>query len=332
MSSSSKATFRLSKKLTKKQVPISVAYDTLLAKSKLHAKRSLEAHKIGLDVECQLWAATALELLAKAQLASIHPSLVVEAENINSLLEANGISTGTVIRTITAYVAYARLKHTVPHFSTPVHDECKKLADRRNAELHSGDAACAEMHKDVWEGNFWNAAELILSSMDLDLKDWLGADSKAPSSLLKQHRDAEKKAAIQRVQHHAMLFKKTPQGKLGKAKFAELVEETAKVDTEKYMKQFRYLYVKYWLHKCPSCGAFGIAAGDEAWEELAEDQSYADPGYEIIEHGYSPSEFYCPTCELSLVGDTAVWSAGLTDAHVEEVEEEIIYGPEYGND
>lgn len=332
MSNSSLDPLKLSKKSKKAQVPTAIAHEALFAKSKLHAKRSLEANEAGFDVECQLWAATSLELLAKAQLALIHPSLVVEADNPNSLLEANGISTGTNIRTINASVAYARLKHTVPHFSTPVHDECKKLADRRNAELHSGDAACAAMPKEAWEGNFWNAADLILSSMDLELKDWLGADSKAPQSLLKEHRLAVKKAALQRVKHHAAEFKNTPKGKFGKAKFEELVKETVKVDPEKYIGQFRYLYVKYWHHKCPACATYGVAAGDETWEEPAEDQSNADYGYEIIEHGYSPSEFYCPTCELSLVGDTAVGVAGITDSFIEECEEEIEYEPDYGND
>ncbi len=332
MSNSSEDPLKLSKKGKRAPVPSAIAHEALFAKSKLHAKRSLEAKEAGLDVECQLWAATALELLAKAQLAHIHPSLVVEAENPNSLLEANGISTGTAIRTIKASVAYARLKHTVPHFSTPVHDECKKLADRRNAELHSGDAACAAMPKEAWEGDFWNAADLILGSMDFELKDWLGADSKAPQSLLKEHRLAEKKAALQRVKHHAAEFKNTSLGRLGKIKFKELVEETVRVDPEKYMSQFRYLYVKYWHQKCPACSTYGIAAGDEAWEEPSEDQSGADYGYEIIERGYTPSEFYCPTCELSLVGDTAVGVTGIIDTFIEECEEEIEYEPDYGND
>lgn len=333
MSGTGKGDFlKLTKKKKRAPTPIAISHDALLAKSKLHAKRSLEAKKVGLDVECQLWAATALELLAKSQLASIHPSLVVESDNPNSLLKANGISTGTVIRTINASVAYARLKHSVPHFSTPVHDECKKLAERRNAELHSGDAACAAMPKETWEGDFWNAADLILNSMDLDLKEWLGADSKAPASLLKDYRQAEKQAALQRVKHHAELFKNSPQGKLGKAKFEKLVDETSKVDPEKYMNQFRYLYTKYWHHKCPSCATFGIAAGDQAWEEPTEDQSNAEYGYEIIERGYMPSEFHCPACELSLVGDIGISAAGINDVYVEECEEEIEYEPDYGND
>lgn len=137
MSGANKDFFKISR-IGGKLPPAALSHDALLAKSKLMAKRSVEAKQVEQDTDCQLWAAASLELLAKAQLAGIHPSLVVDAENLNSLLEANGISTGTVVRTVSAVVAYARLKHTVLHFSTPVFEECKKLAERRKRrELHS---------------------------------------------------------------------------------------------------------------------------------------------------------------------------------------------------
>jgi hypothetical protein len=90
-------------------VPTAISHQALLVKSKLFAKRSIDAKETGLESECQLWAAGALELLAKAQLASIHPCLVVEPHNPNSLLEACGVSTMTKVRTIDASVAYVRL-------------------------------------------------------------------------------------------------------------------------------------------------------------------------------------------------------------------------------
>lgn len=329
-SNSSKDFFKISKRGDKLQPPTALSHEALLAKSKLMAKRSVEAKNEGQETDCQLWAAGALELLAKAQLSGIHPSLIVEADNTNSLLEANGISTGTPVRTIGAAVAYARLKHTVPQFSTPVFEECKKLAERRNAELHSGDAACAAMPYEAWEGDFWNAADLILKSMDTDLQEWLGADAKAPRALLKAHRQAEANAAKQRVKHHVSEFKKTEKGKLGKEKFSLLVEETKNLPID--IKAFHYFYANYWHHKCPACKTYGVAAGDEDWEDLAEDQSEASHGYLIVERAYTPSEFHCPTCKLSLVGDTAVNSADIKEPHIETNEEEIKYEPEYGND
>lgn len=332
MSSVNKDFFKVSKKSKKLQAPTAITHEALLAKSKVHAKRSIEAKSQGQETECQLWAATSLELLAKAQLAGIHPSLVVEVEkgNLNTLLEASGVPTGTPVKSIGAAEAYARLKHTVANFTTPVFAECKKLADRRNAELHSGEAACAAVRYDAWEGDFWNAADLILASMDMDLGEWLGADAKAPKDLLKAHRAAVKKLAAQRVKHHAELFKASPSGKLSRAKFAELVAQTLKASPN--LSAFHYIYSEYWHKECPSCKTWGFAGGDEEWEEPMQDQSEADHGYQIIERSYSPSEFHCPTCGLSLVGNLAVNAAGIVDSHVTETEEEIKFEPEYGND
>ena len=322
--------FKISKKGTRMAVPIALSYDALLAKSKLLAKRCVDAKQASLETECQLWAAGALELLAKAHLAGIHPSLVVESENTNSLLEACGIHTSTKVRTINASVAYARLNHTVSHFSTPVIESCKKLADRRNAELHSGEAACAAMPYDGWEGDFWNAADLILKSMDMDLQEWLGADAKAPKALLKAHRQAETNAAKQRVIHHASEFKKTANGRLGRDKFKLFRADTLKLPTD--YSDFHYLYSNYWRHECPACKTWGTTAGDLTWEDKAEDQDEADYGYEIIERAFSPSEFHCPTCGLSLVGDAAVSAAGIIEDFIETKEIEIKYEPDYGND
>lgn len=199
-----------------------------------------------------------------------------------------------------------------------------------NAELHSGEAACAAMPFEAWEGDFWNAADLILKSMDMDLKEWLGADFKAPKALLKAHRQAEVNAAKQRVIHHASEFKKTENGKLGRDKFKLFKAQTLQRPIG--YKDFHYLYSQTWHHECPACKTWGAAAGDLVWEDKAEEQDEADYGYEIIEKGFSPSEFFCPTCGLSLVGDDAVNAVGINDEFIETKEVEIKYEPDYGND
>lgn len=311
-------------------VPTAISHRALLDKSKLFAKRSIDAKETGLESECQLWAAGALELLAKAQLASIHPCLVVEPQNPNSMLEACGISTTTKVRTIDASLAYVRLTHTVNNFTTPVMEVCKQLANRRNAELHSGDAACAAMPYDSWEGDFWNAADLILQSMDMDLQEWLGADAKAPNALLRAYRHAEVHAAKQRVKQHASLFKESPNGKLGRDKLKAFLANTHNLPIDRSL--FRYLYSDYWKHDCPSCGGSAFVAGDLSWEDKAEDQVDATYGEEVIERGYTASEFHCPTCGLALIGSIALLAANIEEEHIEVSIEEISYEPEYGND
>ena len=311
-------------------VPPAISHQALLDKSKLFAKRSIDAKEASLDSECQLWAAGALELLAKAQLASIHPCLVVEPHNPNSMLEACGVSTTTKVRTIDASAAYVRLIHTVENFTTPVMEGCKQLANRRNAELHSGDAACAGIPYDRWEGDFWNAADLILKSMNMDLQEWLGADGKAPQALLKAYRHAEVRAAKQRVKQYSLQFKDSESGKLTREKLKGFLDGTHRlpIDTD----LFRYVYSEYWRHECPACKSCGFVGGDLSWEERAEDQDDADYGEEVIERGYTASEFHCPTCRLALIGGVALQAADIEEEHIEVSTEEISYEPEYGND
>lgn len=114
--------------------------------------------------------------------------------------------------------------------------------------------------------------------------------------MLKAYRQAEAKAAKQRVKHHASEFKKSEQGKLGKEKFAVLVAETEKRPVD--MKTFHYLYAQYWYQECPSCRTNGVAAGDEWLEEPADDQSEAEHGFHIVEHIYSPLRVSLPNLRL----------------------------------
>lgn len=314
-------------------LPAALSHEGLLGKSRIHAQRALAAKNAGIDDEFQLWAALALELLAKASLSAIHPSLIVESENTNSLLEACGVPTGTVVRTIKAQDAYARLKHTVQHFGTPAFDGCRKLADRRNAELHSGEAAFGTVPPATWEGPFWNSAELILDSMNLSLDEWLGVNAKTPKQVLKTMRKAKKDAALERIKHAIEAFKKRPDGqKRGKGEMEELRVTSQGIRPYASHEQFHYLLDAYWLGECPACKCFGVVGGDATYEGPADDQSDADEGFEIVESGYNPVEFHCPTCGLALAGEEALSAAGMTDEHVETTEQEIEYGPEYGND
>ncbi len=314
--------------------PTAVSFSSLLDKSRLLAKRGLASKATGDITEYQLWAAFSLEILAKAQLAGIHPTLVAESDNPNSLLEACGISTDTAVKTISASVAYARLRHTVTGFTTVVQAECRKLSERRNAELHSGDAACASLPLQAWEGDFWNAAEIILESMDMDLARWLGADSTLPAHLLEGYRAAKKEAAIQRIKQFGDTFSQTPEGKAKGRKREEYLMRSPALLTPAYAGQqaMRYIYNRYWTHGCPACQCWAVVGGDLNWSESADDQSDAEPGEELIDKEFSSEELYCPSCKLSLVGVEALEAGNVPEVMEETVAEEISYEPEYGND
>jgi hypothetical protein len=161
--------------MTLKPVPAALTKEGLLGKSKLYIRRAFRAREAEEFDEYQLWASLAVELLGKAALAGIHPSLVADPTHFESLSAASGLHIGVDLKTITAKTLYTRLRHVTKYFDTRVQEFCDQLSLRRNAELHSGEAPFQQMRLEVWEGQYWHAAQIILDVMKSSLDEWLGA-------------------------------------------------------------------------------------------------------------------------------------------------------------
>lgn len=314
-----------------KQVPPAISAEALLGKSRLYASRALQA-KASKDSEVyQIWAALALELLGKAQLAGIHPCLVVETDNTNSLLESCGIETDSKVKTISAHVVFARLKHTVEKFGTPHAKACENISSRRNIELHSGQAAFAGMVDKDWEGQFWSTAQLILTSMGLELEDWVGSDSKIPATLARDFRTIKIEAAKHRIANARADFLSPGDKKRSKKELEALREQSKAFYWYTYRESFRYsLLDSYWDIPCPACECKGFLGGDKVHEEVI-DQDH-ESGYETVERYFTPAEFYCPSCDLRLDGAEEMEAAEFEEEYTDQDEREIEYEPDYGND
>ncbi len=273
-----------------------------------------------------------MEILAKAALASVHPSLIVGSQkNPNSILIAAGFEVNLRVATIGADGAYVRLKHTAaPRFNNEVYEFCKSMAEMRNAHLHSGELPFQGRLTDTWESRFWHACEIVLESMDTSLEEWLGGNNaQQPKALIAAAYEAKLAAAKQRIFESAAAFKQDH----SKVKDRErLIEESKKVRPRLYADWFRRPLDFYWLEKCPACTAYAIAGGDQIFESLADDQDDAEEGMELVEHGFSTEELHCPTCRLTLRGEEDLAAANIDIEHVEQEEREIQYEPEYGND
>lgn len=318
-------------KKPRKDIASAIAFEALLSKSKLYAIRALHAKASKEPEVYQMWAALALELLGKAQLASIHPCLVVETDNTNSLLEACGIETDSKVKTISAHVVFARLKHTVDKFGTPHAKACEHISSRRNIELHSGQAAFVGMADKDWEGQFWSTAQLILTSMDMELESWVGSDSKIPATLASEFRTIKVEAARQRIADARAVFL-NPSDKKRSKKDVEVLRDLAnEFRWSSYYGAFRYSALdSYWDTQCPACECRGFLGGDKVHEEVL-DQDHGS-GYETVERYFEPVEFFCPTCDLRLDGPEEMEAAGFEEEYKDEEEREIEYEPDYGND
>ncbi|WP_155696983.1 hypothetical protein [Burkholderia stagnalis] len=314
-------------------LPPSISPEALMGKSKAFIRKALAAKASGDPADYQLWASLALELLAKASLATIHPSLIVDVQkNPNAVLAAAGIEVSARVATIGADAAYTRLKHTAaPRFNHGVYEACKGMAELRNAHLHSGELPFdGRIAADVWESGFWHACEVVLESVDLNLDDWLGAtDAQATRALIAAAAEAKTAAAKKKISESGAEFTK----RVTKAKERErVIEESKHLRISLYTASFKRPLDHHWLEKCPACTAQAVVGGDQTYESLADDQDYEEGGWELVDLGYAAEELQCPTCGLQLRGEEALIAAGVDLEHVEQEEREIEYEPDYGND
>lgn len=306
---------------------IAISGDALHAKSKVYIGRALARKGDGDLDEYQLWSSLALELLGKAALARMHPSLVVDPNHWQSLFVAAGVNITTDVKTITAKTLFERLVHLVPRFDKAVQKFCQDIAERRNTELHSADLPFKAMKLDAWEARYWHACDTILQQMESSLEQWLGAaDAAAPRHLLDEASKALEAAVELRV-------------KAAKAKFEELKKadrERLATEAELRLPQsqaalFKGTYDEIWSKACPACRSRSFMAGDQTGEDISEEH---DDGaiWEIVNREFSGEEFRCPSCELGLTGSDEIIAAGLGYKHEDQQEREMDYEPEYGND
>lgn len=312
------------KTTAKLSVPVALQPEALLNKSKIYIRAGLDAKRRGNVSQYQLNGAIALELLAKAALSAIHPSLIVEHNNPNNILVAAGIHVDTAAKTIGAEDAYSRLRHVSRGFAA-CYEACKRLAQRRNAELHSAELPMNEMKPEAWEGDYWRAAEVILESCGLDLDDWLGANEAKPTKeLIEETQRAKAEAAKARVAQASLFWQSLKAAE--KQRREEIAKSASVLNID---KKFRLLLDTYWEHKCPACGNTAYIGGDKfIVEESAE---YVGDGWENVDIDYVGEEFYCPACELQLEGTEILDAAGIESTHSDTLHREVEYEPDYGN-
>lgn len=313
--------------MSQQQVPAAITADGLLAKSRVYVQRALRS-KIAKDLdEYQLWASLALELLGKAALAKIHPSLVVDPNHYESLFAASGINLSTDIKTIGAATLYKRLGHLSKYFDSKVKEFCDVISLRRNAELHSGELPFHEMRLDAWEGRYWQAAEIVASMLDFSLEEWVGADqAKASKELVKAIEQATLEAAKKRAEQARDHFLQLP-----KRQREDALALSRTKQAYHYPKMFKYLLDHEWQVECPACTGTAFLGGMEYDEEVLDTTAGEDGWEEEVEKSYGAEEFRCPTCNLHLDSRQEIEAVGLKADHSEIEVREREYEPDYGN-
>jgi hypothetical protein len=309
--------------------------DALYAKSQVYIRRGLRAQAEKDTEEYQLWASLVLELLGKAALAKVHPTLVADPLHFQSLFAACGKQLSPDIKTITAKTLFERLSHLEKAFDSRHQKFCEQMAIRRNAELHSGESPFSGMSLEAWEREFWGAMEIVLAMQDETLESWLGAeDSKAPAKIILQAQEALQWAVQHRVSRCKEDFGKKHQDPKRR-------QET--IQASKHLVWNDYTWDGRSRYECPACQSSGFIGGTLWNEEVVSTEpgwsgtddrgdDYGEPPIETVEKSYSIEAFECPVCGLHLYGTKEIAAAELPEDFSEQEDRVMEFGEEYGND
>ena len=303
--------------------------DALMGKSKVYIRRALNCKNENDNDQYQLWASLALELLAKAFLAEIHPSLIANPNSFPSLAAASGINIETDIITIPAKTLFERLKKLLPEFDKKVEEFCYAISGRRNAELHSGEVPFQDMRLETWEGTYWYTVQILLNRSSSNLEEWLGVNKKPSPEILDSFWNAIKNIVKIKIEEA-----KEGYSKLSKKDIAKLLGNIPTVTTERCRELFD-LTEPYtcWKLECPACSGPAIMAGKQYGEDIIDfelDDFYI-PWDKVVKK-YQAEEFRCPICNLHLDGRLEIAEINMATEYEEVARRLFEYELAYENE
>lgn len=308
--------------------PPALSHEALLGKSQHYIQRALARKDSNDFEEYQLWASLALELLGKARLAHIHPSLIADPTHASSLFAASGVIVSTDFKTINAHTIFERLKVVVEGFDERSKEFCIEIAQRRNAELHSGEASFRPVRAEAWEAQYWHAVELILVAMGSTLDQWIGAEAAAaPKALLEHARRARADATRVRIQRIGEAF-----ARRRKVDRDAALARAATMSTRERGLVFAASVDHVWTCDCPACGGLASLGGELVEEEVLDTSHEEYSAWESVRQYFSANELHCPACALDLFGYDEVVAAGIDPDYNEDDDRELKYQEEYNNE
>jgi hypothetical protein len=272
------------------------SFDSLWQKAKLYMQRALAAERDG--ALFPFWATLALEFLGRATLARIHPTLLADPEGQagDNLFYACGYPSPKQPRSIMAKTVFLRCQRVVADFTHSEGDFCLALIDRRNRELHTGDAAFEDYGTQLWLAEFYRIAKLLLHGIGKNLIDFVGnSEAGAAEEMILAVEGKAKKTALDAIAAAKRTF-----DALGRSMQNERQEQGSSKAVE--LRKFGSIIIS-----CPSCGARALLSG----KTVSASEPRLEDGVILQEHVMLPVRFQCFSCGLILDGHAKLYGAEL---------------------
>lgn len=273
-----------------------------------------------------LHAATALEQLAKAFLASIHGSLIA-ANDFDSLLHGceqprHARKPRSRMKTIAMREALDRAGQVIPAVEN-LRASLQLLADVRNGVVHAGQLE-PEAEASVLIP-FLRACDHLLAGMPQgDRASFWGDFLEIVDARLSESTEAAKVRVIDAIAVARMVFEERYSSMDSAVREAVLSSIEEGYDPTKYEEE---------LVGCPACARRALVQGsyDVDWEadwDYADGEAYIAGAYPVVT--FSPGRLECRACGLSIEGEEELSAAEVPPSwKLEDVDPEDFYELDY---
>ena len=269
----------------------------LWSKAKLFfSKAANEDHQNG---DFGLWSAMGLELLARAAVAKVSPTLLAEPDrDQKNIMFALGVAAGGSPKSVSAVQVLTLCKVLVPNFTDEEFKAASSLLNRRNEELHTGAAAFLNFPAQAWLPSFYRCCKVLAEYQGENLESLLGAD--VGGVALGILAEVEENV-LQRVMALISAHRRVYEAKEEAERLALSAAAEAQAEALSHRGHHRVL--------CPACGCRATVHGALYGGEKVE---HGD-GVIIVRQSVVPTKFLCSACGLKLNGYGELVAARVAD-------------------
>lgn len=244
------------------------------------------------------WSSLSLELLARAALAHISPTLLAERKSWRNTYHALGHATtmkGFSPSSIATNDVLSILHELLADFTKELDDFCASHCARRNTELHSGEEVFANLGTSVWLPKYYAICGVFLRSMGKRLED-LFDDPQMAEEMIVSLGDSAAKAVAKDVGAYKLVWENKSQNERSAA-LAQAVAWSTRHAGHRVT--------------CPACGNPSLIHGSgqgPVSTQVSDDVI-------VQKQTMQPSTFECIACGLKIFGFSKLSACGFGDAY-----------------
>jgi hypothetical protein len=261
--------------------------DPLWAKSKLFFERAFDVSPE--DPLFGLVCSLGLELLARAAIASVSPTLLAEPDKDHKFL-LHALNRGAeriTPHSIASFQVFNLCRTLFDEFSKEDLTAALALTNRRNEELHSGAAAFDEYPARLWLPGFYRVCRSLTGVLGESLESLFGVDEARIAGEILGETDKEvKQKVLSLIAAHRKVF----DGKSGGEKTTAAATAKTEADQLAHLRHHRVV--------CPACKSTATVQG----EAFGPEHVSHDDGDIVVRTAVSPRSFSCSACGLKLEG------------------------------